>query len=244
MLYKPPLDSKKGDNGKLLFIGGSKTYSGAAILALKSAVKFSDIVLFYPAEYDEFLINAVKSNVPEVIVIEDFRKAVEKVDAILFGSGAGKALINFDLLKDSGKKLIIDGDGLRLIKAPLSRNILLTPNIKEYHYLLNTYEANSITSLASSLRCLILRKGYKNILTDGIRREEITGGNAGLTKAGTGDILAGAIASLSTKNSLWDASLYGLKSILKASEILFRQKSYYYSSSELIDFLGYSFSKC
>ncbi len=240
MLYEPPKDSSKGENGKLLFIGGSKSYSGAAILALKTAIHFSDIVLFYPAEYDDFLISSVKASVPEVIVVYDLKRAISSVDSILFGSGMGRAFFDFSLLKSSGKKIVVDGDGIKHIKAPLSRRFLLTPNKKEMSYLLSSYSSHSIIELASSLNAYVLQKGYVNKLSDGIKVQEITGGNPGLTKAGTGDVLAGLIASLATKNSLWDSAVYGLRALLSASSSLFKQKSYYYSASDLIDLLGFS----
>ena len=243
MLYTPPKDSVKGMNGKLLFIGGSKSYSGAALLVLKVAVKFSDIVLFYPAEYDEYLISSIKSYVPEVIVTYDLKRALKSSDSILFGSGAGNALFNFEILRDSSKKVVVDGDGLKHIKAPLSKNFLLTPNSKEFQNLALQYNVSTTSNLASSLNCIVLKKGYVNEISDGIRNKAITGGNSGLTKAGTGDILSGIIASLSTKNSLWDAAIYGLKAVLDASNVLFKQRSYYYSASEIVDFIGFSLSK-
>ena len=92
-LYVPPKDSHKGRNGKLLIIGGSKQYHGAPVFSLLAARRFIDLLYFYPAEKDPYLINAVKT-IPEAMV--DFNlNRIPEMDFVLFGIGLEKA--KFDL---------------------------------------------------------------------------------------------------------------------------------------------------
>lgn len=59
-------------------------------------------------------------------------------------------------------------------------------------------------------------------------------GNAGLTKGGTGDVLAGLIAALACKNDLFLAACAGTFLLGKSGERLFKKVSYYYNPSDLI----------
>ena len=47
-LKLPSKYSHKGQNGKLLIIGGSRWYHGAPMLAILAARRFVDLVYFYP----------------------------------------------------------------------------------------------------------------------------------------------------------------------------------------------------
>ena len=240
-MYLPKNNSSKGENGKLLVIGGSRDYSGAPILSLKTAIRFCDIVLFYPAEFDKYLISSVKT-IPEVIVSYDLDRAIRSADSILFGVGASNSLFNMNKLKNSNKKVIIDGDGIKLV-SKLSKNFLLTPNKKEFLHLCNKFGTYDIKRLSKYLGCTILKKGYENQLCYMDSLEIIKGGNPGLTKAGTGDVLSGLISALSTKNSLWDSAFFSLKAILNSSNSLFRRKGYFYSASDVVEQLPYEISK-
>ncbi len=227
----------KGENGVLTIYGGFP-YSGAITLSLKTAVRFCDVVLFSPSSYS-FSLELAKLRVEEAILSYDLERCVRASDSILIGVGMEK-LDNFErFLRFSRiykeKKFIIDGGGLYSIKAPLTSNFLLTPNIKEFNYLKEKFSVNDEEGLAKKLGCVVLRKGKENILTDGKRKEVIRGGNNGLTKAGTGDVLASLISAFSTQNPLWESAFYGLKIILKASEVLYKQKGPFFKASELIE---------
>ena len=54
---------------------------------------------------------------------------------------------------------------------------------------------------AQKYHCVILYKDIVAIATDGETIFEISGGNPGLTKGGTGDTLAGVVVGLASKNS-------------------------------------------
>ena len=80
-MYKPSNNSKKGDNGKLMIIGGSIEYHGAPMFSILSARRFVDLIYFYPGEKDSYLINSIKK-IPEPIVVYSLDK-VKEMDAVL-----------------------------------------------------------------------------------------------------------------------------------------------------------------
>jgi len=47
-LPHPKENSHKGQNGVILIIGGNRTYHGAPILAALAAMRFCDLVYFFP----------------------------------------------------------------------------------------------------------------------------------------------------------------------------------------------------
>ncbi|MBI2080072.1 hypothetical protein HYT84_04870, partial [Candidatus Micrarchaeota archaeon] len=134
-LYKSPKLSHKGQNGKLLIIGGSKKYHGAPVFSILAARRFVDLVYFYPGEPDLFLIRAVKP-IPEIIVVKDLDLITKgKVDCVLFGVGFGNAKFSFKKLLNV-RRLVVDGDGFKLIKNKLALfaknnvDLIITPHEK------------------------------------------------------------------------------------------------------------------
>lgn len=98
--------------------------------------------------------------------------------------------------------------------------------------------------MAKKYNCTIVLKGPTDIvcgLDNGerpptLKLRRVEGGNAGMTKGGTGDVLAGLIASLYCKNNdpflTASAGSYINK---KAGENLFKRVGYYFNASDLAD---------
>ncbi|MEM4335645.1 MAG: NAD(P)H-hydrate dehydratase [Candidatus Anstonellales archaeon] len=236
-MFIPEKNSHKGENGKLLIIAGSKQYHGSAVLAIQAAKRFVDLVYFYPGENDCYLINAVK-NIPEVIVVYDL-KILEKCDAVLFGPGLGDAKVDGKEIFEKAKKIIVDGDGFRKIrKEMLNEKFLLTPHEGEFEYFFGEKgRKENVKGMAKKYGCVILKKGPVDFVSDGKKVYEIKGGNAGLTKGGTGDVLAGFVSALATKNSLLESALIGAKVLKKAGELAFKKYGYWYSAGDVIEYL-------
>ena len=205
------------------------------MLSIKAALPFVDVLLFYPGERDSYLIQAVKTRFPEVIVTQDLERAIKQANAILYGIGLNNTFLPFP---ETNKKLIIDGDGIYRIPSKLNSRVLLTPNKKEFFYLSKTHPSpEAVKALANSLNCLILAKGYNNFFSDGKKVLTIKGGNPGLTKAGTGDVLSGFISALATTNDLEKAAINGLSILLNAADLLYKKYSYFYTASQLAEYL-------
>ncbi|MDL2246049.1 NAD(P)H-hydrate dehydratase [Methanobrevibacter sp. OttesenSCG-928-K11] len=141
--------SHKGNNGKLLIVGGSKDYSGApAIAGLAAISSGSDLV--YVTSPDPASL-AIKATSPDLIVkglkgdyltldnLDEILEYVDKVDAVLIGPGAslneetGKL---FNVLVNKIKKpLVLDADALKLVDLSLIKDredIILTPHLFEF----------------------------------------------------------------------------------------------------------------
>ncbi len=203
-IRKPGEDSHKGENGRLLIIGGSRKYHGAAVLSILGARRFCDLVYLLPVNRDEGLINAIKS-VPEIIVLDDFEN--QSFDSILFGNGLGDA--DFDFHKISDFPLVIDADGFNLIKR-VPKGSILTPHEKEFKDFFGIDgSTENVERMASKNDCIILKKGPIDIISDGERTIENRTHNPGMTRGGTGDVLAGLVSALRCTNPPFESAAAG-----------------------------------
>jgi len=233
-MYKQPKNSRKGENGKLLIIAGSKKFHGAAMLAILAARRFVDLVFFYPAEKDPYLINAVKT-IPEVIVLQKLEK-IEEMDCILFGNGIGNAKVDLKKLKG---KLVVDADGLKQIKGKIPKGAILTPHEGEFKMLFGASGSEkNVRAMAKKYNCIILKKGPVDIISDGKKVYKNKTGNPGMTKGGTGDVLAGVVAALFCKNNGYEAAVEGAKLTGKAGDRLMKKFGYEYCAGDVADMLA------
>ncbi len=243
-LYKPLADSHKGDNGVLLIIGGSKKYHGAPILAAKTASRIVDLIYFSSVPENNALIKKMKSRLSEFITVsrKELAAAAKKSDAVLIGPGMGvsretKTFVN-NLLKNLGtKKFVLDADALRVVdKKLLGKNCIVTPHKGEFKILFGIEAiAKNVLAAAKKYKCVVVLKGKTDYVSDGKEIKMNNTGNAGMTKGGTGDVLAGLIAALSCKNDLFLAASAGVYINGLAGDRLKRKISYYYNASDLAD---------
>ena len=141
--------SHKGNNGRLLIIGGSSDYSGAPAIAGMAAIGAGADLVYVASP--EKAAEAIKSTSPDLIVkslngdklsLEHSNELIElsqKVDAILIGPGSGidedtAKLFNV-LVSKIKKPTVLDADALKQIEIKLIKNrenIILTPHIFEF----------------------------------------------------------------------------------------------------------------
>ncbi len=269
-LYIPPPNSHKGQNGKLMIIGGSKLFHAASLWSLKVASRIVDMVFYSSVPENNEIVKEAKNEFRDGIVIprakiEDY---VKEADCILIGPGLPRKdgeqegdddtkLLTESLLKKyAKKKWVIDGGSLQTINpAFIPNNAILTPHVKEFEKLFSgvilrpkAEESRSfpfaslkgqddiINRMAKKYNCTILLKGPTDIVCSPEKCIEIPGGNAGMTKGGTGDVLAGLVAGLYCKND--DPFLIATCASFinkKAGENLFKKVGYYFNASDLVD---------
>ncbi len=113
--------------------------------------------------------------------------------------------------------------------------VVLTPHHGEFERLfaLPPTEEN-VAQMAKSHKVIILRKGEDDVVCSPDQCVVISGGNAGMTKGGTGDVLAGLVAALACKNEMFLAAKAGSYINKKAGESLFEKVGYMYNSSDLV----------
>jgi NAD(P)H-hydrate repair Nnr-like enzyme with NAD(P)H-hydrate dehydratase domain len=90
-----------------------------------------------------------------------------------------------------------------------------------------------IKSLADKLNCIILLKGQSDIACSPTQFREIPGGNAGMTKGGTGDVLAGLIAALACKNDPFLATIAGSFINKAAGDELYKTVGPFFNATDL-----------
>ena len=149
--------SHKGNNGRLLIVGGSKDYSGAPAIAGMAAIGAgADLVYVATPEKSA---EAIKSTSPDLIVksldgdklslkhSDEILEIAENVDAVLIGPGAGideetSKLFNV-LVAKIKKPIVLDADSLKQVELSLIKNrddIILTPHIFEFKSFFNVDE--------------------------------------------------------------------------------------------------------
>lgn len=148
------LSSHKGNNGRLLVVGGSKDYSGAPAIAGMAAIGAGADLVYVAAP--QKAAEAIKSTSPDLIVkslegdklsvahADEILKLCENVDAVLMGPGAGiddETSKLFNLLAVKIKKpIVLDADALKQVEMSLIKNrddVVLTPHIFEFKSFFN-----------------------------------------------------------------------------------------------------------
>ncbi|MBU89901.1 NAD(P)H-hydrate dehydratase [Candidatus Woesearchaeota archaeon] len=202
-LAKRKATSKKGDNGRVLIIGGSRDYVGAVALAGLAALRSGvDWVTVAAPEKVGWAINALS---PDLVVkkykgdnfdasrAKDVLKEESKYDAVLIGNGIGMHAKSFvkKYVKETKKPLVIDADALKSIRLQDVKNAILTPHHREFKILLKNSkldENNFRKHLKNNV--VLLKASVDQIISKNKILFNKTG-NAGMSKAGTGDVLAG-----------------------------------------------------
>ena len=167
------------------------------------------------------------------------------------------------LEKFPSKKWVIDAGSLQTIDPEwlkrLNRNVIITPHQQEFEQLFNPVIASPsetrakqslsegiatdsssprndiVLEKAKEYNCVILLKGQVDIVCSPQDCVQVPGGNAGMTKGGTGDVLAGLVAALACKNDLFLAAKAGSYLNKKAGDSLFRKVGPYFNASDLCD---------
>lgn len=245
-LNRPKPGSHKGQNGVILIIGGSGAYHGAPILAALAAVRFCDLVYFSSTEENNLILRRMRLATPNVIAVPraKMKWALSLADCVLIGNGmdmdtATKRLIASVLR--TGKRCVLDAAALRVLPLSLlHKNAILTPHAREFEaaFGMKASEKNA-SAMAKKYGCTILLKGKEDILASPAKTMSIKGGNAGMTKGGTGDVLAGLLCALFSTNPSPLSAAY-TASVLnkKTGGRLFRERKHYFSSEDLADGLA------
>ena len=240
-LPKPEKGSHKGQNGVVLIIGGSRTYHGAPVLAALAAIRFCDLVYFFSNEENIEVVKRMRIATANVICVPKSRLgfALSHADSVLVGNGmdvnpATKKIVA-TILK-TGKRCVIDAAALRVLPLRLlHKNVIVTPHAREFVSAFGL-EANEVNARLVSKKygCTVLLKGRSDVVAYGGKIAKVAGGNAGMTKGGTGDVLAGLCAALfSTQNSPERAAYTASYLNKRAGERLFERKKFNFSSEDL-----------
>ncbi|MFZ6035011.1 MAG: NAD(P)H-hydrate dehydratase [Patescibacteria group bacterium] len=254
----PEPESHKGHNGKLLIIGGSTLFHAASLWAAEVASHFVDMVHYSSTVENEKIFHELKKVFRNGIIvpqasIDDY--AVQD-DAVLIGPGMmregpdgayAKKLTERLIGKFPEKRFVFDAGALQMMEKEwlfrLKQKPIITPHQKEFETLFgipvmdkNEEDKSKIVKdAARKFNAVILFKAIRDYVTDGKTSYVISGGNAGLTKGGTGDVLAGLTAALVTKTDPLISAAASSILLKKSAEELYRLSGYWYNVTDIIN---------
>lgn len=253
-IYYPRKNSNGEDNGQITIIGGSSLFHGPPIFAIRTASRIVDMVFFAcPQRVLRDVAANLKSQVGSFIWIpwgevEDY---VKKSDAVLLGPGLMRAhsektnnngtidgaykfsriVTKALLLKFPDKKWVIDAGSLQVMDPEwIPENAILTPNRKEYKMLFGNKNPEVV---AKKHKCILVLKGPITYVYSGKGNLEVHGGNAGMTKGGTGDTMAGLTVALLAKNEPFLAATVGSYVVKAAGDALYKRVGVYFNADDL-----------
>lgn len=199
-----------------------------------------------------------------VIEKKNLLNYVEEDDCILIGPGMvrGEAPVDQDLTFDQimslnsesdytyyltryllknypEKKFVLDGGALQMMDKVWLKDLqikpIITPHQGEFEKLCGIKgDTKLVSKMALEYNCLIVLKAVDIIISDGDVLFQIEGGNAGLTKGGTGDVLAGLTAALNTKTDPLTSCVIASFLVKKSAEELAKTKGLWFNTDEVI----------
>ena len=245
-------DSHKGSFGRLLMYCASAEMTGAAVLCANAALR-SGVGLLNIAR-DKETIKMLQTRLTEpifsILSEENAENEVlslcEKASAIVIGCGMGKdekdKNILYSIIKSAFCTLIIDADGInllsenKLILKEAKKTPILTPHPLEFARLcgksvkeVQENRINLAKEFAKEYGCVVVLKGAGTVIASPCGRLAInTSGNPGLSKGGSGDVLAGVISSFTAQGlNAFDSAVLGVYLHGKAADVLKEEISEY-----------------
>lgn len=210
----------KGNFGRLLCVCGSFGMTGACELAATAALKSGAGLITAAAPYDASKVLASKfTEIMTMSLSENADDAADEIlgfnkDVVLLGCGIGRSeyakRLADRVISRCEKPMVIDADGINALLENInllrqrSAPAVLTPHIVEFSRLLGISadevmedRINLALRFAKENKCVLVLKSADTVvaLPDG-KFYILSGGNSGMAKGGSGDVLAGLCASL------------------------------------------------
>ena len=260
-------ESHKGDYGRVLLLCGSEGLTGAARLAAKGALRTGSglVYLGVPEKIYPIIAAGAGSEIVFPLPCDEegrlcmaslpaITARLENMDAVLLGPGLGRSeeltrLVQAVLLRCRAP-LVLDADGINAVAGHIdvlrgcACPVVLTPHDGEFLRLGGDPKADDRTReamrLASRSHAVVLLKGSRTVITDGLNTYVNHTGNPGLATGGSGDVLTGFLAGLLARGyEPLAAAILGVYLHGRAGD---RAADYYgqeaMNAGDLIDFLS------
>jgi ADP-dependent NAD(P)H-hydrate dehydratase / NAD(P)H-hydrate epimerase len=259
--------SHKGQNGRVLVVGGSSDYSGAPAIAALSAMKSgADMAL---VACPSIVSTAIRSYSPDLIVkslkddsitpkdVDKILKLSSNADSVVIGCGIGRAdetaeALN-SIVQNVEKPLVIDADALKILDLEIigksDVEIVLTPHSSEFESLFSVkvperlqQRIDTLLTVAENCHKTVLLKGAIDLIAYQDIVKLNSTGNPGMTVGGTGDCLAGLIGGLiSQGHNAFEAAFLGAYINGKAGDLAFKDYGHNFTASDLLNYLPKAF---
>ncbi len=272
-LRKRPANASKRDFGRNLVIAGSYGMAGAACLTAEACYRSGAGVVYLLTPEKIYDVVATKLTTSVIIPVHSAKSETLTPSAILqalefskrcnvcaIGPGIGQNKKLADFVNQFVAKVtiptVIDADGLNNLKATTVKraktSLVLTPHEGEFARLtgedtikIQENRAFMAKEWANELKCCIVLKGHKTVVTNGSEAFINQTGNPGMATGGSGDVLTGIISALIGQGySTLDAAklgvyLHGIAGDLAAKELT----QYSMTAEDIITFLPRAFKK-
>lgn len=219
----PQPGDHKGARGRVAVVAGSAIYSGAAVLAVAGALRLGAGYVY--AVVPEPMADVIRTTLSGALVravpathegsmarVDAVLTAVADADALVVGPGLtttpSVGEIVRALVRDIAVPMVLDADALNALCGDASQlaaargPLVLTPHPGEAARLLGCDTADVMADRPSAaLRLatdgrICLLKGPTTLVAGDGRLAVVRAGNAGLARAGSGDVLAGMLGTL------------------------------------------------
>ena len=215
-------DTHKGNYGRALLLCGSEGLTGAAMLAARAALRTGAGLVHLGVPEKIYPIVAARAGSEIVFPIpcdeagrlclasfDEIDRRLVGMDAVLYGPGLGRSqeltALTLKLLQTCRAPLVLDADGINAVAGHIdvlresACPVILTPHDGEFMRLGGDPKAKDrvceAMRVAARTKSVLLLKGYRTIITDGLNVYRNTTGNPGMATGGSGDVLAGVIVS-------------------------------------------------
>ena len=259
--------SHKGQNGKVLIIGGNRYYHGAPILAALGAERSGvDLVYLMIPELHKgvargyslnFIVHPLKNDHLNTKDMRNVAKLMSEVDVICIGNGIGQkdktreAILQ--IIEKSKIPVVLDADGLFPHVLGVRRNceLVLTPHEKEFTQMFNCKPSKEkVGEMAHKYRVHILLTGETDLIAvssckenreQGVENSEVIENKTGcpqMTVGGTGDALSGIVTGFMAQGlAPREAMISAAYYWGKCGEVLSQKKSCFTAQEMLEEFV-------
>jgi NAD(P)H-hydrate epimerase len=206
--------------GSATFAGAAAARSGADLVTVCAPARAADVAAGFLPDLMTFPLKGdflATKNINDVVDTAHLRR----VNSAVVGCGLGRRVTTFSAIHKLIAKLnvpmVLDADALRAIsqkpEAVFGKQVILTPHAGELAILLGASGVRAMEGQAAALedfdarlvaakqaavkyRCVVLLKGFVDIVTDGQTTITNNTGTPFMTKGGFGDTLSGIAGAL------------------------------------------------
>ena len=222
-LPETPLESHKGDLGKLLMLCGSRGFTGAAALSAQAALRTGAGLVYLGVPEAVYPILAAKLTEPVVFPLPsngngrfsrtglpDVLDRLPDMDACLIGPGMGRCYdteeLVYGVLEAASCPVLLDADGINVLAGHIDRldkvscPVVLTPHEGEFRRIGGDLSQGRIAgakALAKKTGAVVVLKGYRTVTASPNGTVYVNStGNPGMATGGSGDVLSGILCCL------------------------------------------------
>ena len=240
VLNERSLDAHKYSHGTVAVIAGSDQYPGAAVLTVGGARRGGAGYIQY-LDLNERPTDLVLQTYPDVI-----KRGLKNLEADAWVIGSGEPELPRRFTMPSSSYLVLDAASILLVRDTRSVFTVITPHEGEFKalgYAVTRSEDRVMLAkqAAQDLNVYVLLKGPRTVIASPIGEVvEVRAGGPELATAGTGDVLAGFLASMlaSWKPSSENEMLEVLEKAVRAHGLAGKRAEKNYRPMTALDLLN------